>query len=183
MIDDDVQRRKMSKADQMISAMSRADALRFRKWYVPRDSGCWEWIGKLNNAGYGQFSIRNTKTLAHRVVFYLNTSTLPDCLDHLCRNRKCVNPSHLEAVTNKVNSLRGISVSTENARRTHCIRGHAFSKENTIIETNPFKRRCRACKETKWLRDKAHQQGKKQAACALSTPPKDTKEGKGCTNN
>jgi hypothetical protein len=72
---------------------------------------------------------------------------IPDGLviDHLCRNRKCVNPFHLEAVTLKENILRGAGTGAEFARRTHCNKGHEFSEENTIIRSDGG-RRCKTCR-------------------------------------
>ena len=83
---------------------------------------CWLWIGSLHSNGYGQF--RNL--LAHRFSYTLHKGPIPYGLqiDHLCRNRGCVNPKHLEAVTGKTNLLRGISFSAKNAAKTVCHKGH-----------------------------------------------------------
>jgi hypothetical protein len=96
--------------------------------------GCWEWLAGLTMDGYGQFHPRRGfPTHAHRYSYDLLVGPIPDGLDvdHLCRNRKCVNPDHLEPVTVKVNILRGTSPTANNARKTHCKHGHEFSVENT----------------------------------------------------
>jgi hypothetical protein len=71
-------------------------------------------------------------------------------LDHLCRNKACVNPAHLEPVTNRENVLRGVGLSAENARKTHCKRGHPLSGDNVVVSKGGRKRRCVACER---LRD------------------------------
>ena len=65
-------------------------------------------------------------------------------LDHICRNRLCVNPAHLEIVSVKENVLRGVGISAENSRKTHCIDGHEFNEENTLV-LKDGSRVCRAC--------------------------------------
>lgn len=71
-------------------------------------SGCHNWTGSLNSKGYGRLMVDNVRRAAHRVAFQLAGGTIPDGLqiDHLCRNRRCVNPAHLEPVTNRENCLR-----------------------------------------------------------------------------
>lgn len=100
--------------------------------------GCWEWIGAKGADGYGKFAIEGFIS-AHRAAYTLLVGPIPDGLeiDHLCRNRACVNPDHLEPVSRSENIRRGV------AGRTHCRRGHAFTPENTRL--GPDGRRCRAC--------------------------------------
>ena len=98
--------------------------------------GCWEWIRSCSSGGYGHAWIDGGHIYAHRLSYEVHKGKIPDGLtiDHLCRNRKCVNPEHLEAVTRRVNNLRGTSPSAWNYRKTHCISGHEFNKENTDKE-------------------------------------------------
>ena len=117
---------------------------RFEKYYVPEpNSGCFIWTGYLTIGGYGGFG----KKRAHRVSYECVNGDIPDGLviDHLCRTRCCVNPSHMEAVTNKENILRGIGPTARNAVKTHCKKGHEFTPENTILR-NDGERRCQKCK-------------------------------------
>lgn len=108
-------------------------------------NGCWEWSACLHNAGYGIIGIRNKMYLAHRVSYQVLKGEIPAPLDldHLCRNRKCCNPDHLEAVTRRVNLLRGTTIPAANAAKTHCPRGHPYTTENTLIK--PTGRDCRLC--------------------------------------
>lgn len=110
------------------------------------ESGCWIWTGCLNNKGYGQFHHNKKTTYVHRFVFEVLRFTIPDdlCIDHLCRVRCCVNPYHMEPVTNKENILRGESGHAINARKTHCYRGHEFTPANTYIR-KMGERECRKC--------------------------------------
>lgn len=109
---------------------------------------CWVWTAALNH-GYGDFFIKRdtSRARAHRWAYESLVGPIPDglTLDHLCRNRACVNPAHLEPVPMRVNCLRGEGASALCARKTHCVHGHAFSKSNTIIEADRS-RRCRICR-------------------------------------
>lgn len=114
--------------------------------------GCWEWTaGVHHKEGYGQMQNYVTKKtgLAHRIMYELFVGPIPAGLqiDHLCRNRRCVRPDHMEVVTNEVNSLRGAGVAALNARITHCHRGHPFSGDNLYLAKrgDRLKRVCRAC--------------------------------------
>lgn len=93
-------------------------------------SGCWLWVGYTDTQGYARFWNGRRYERAHRWSFKMFVGAIPKgrVIDHLCRVRSCVNPLHLEAVTNEVNVLRGEGTSAVNKRKTHCIRGHSFAE-------------------------------------------------------
>ena len=109
---------------------------------------CWLWTAAQVGNGYGQFNPHGRLVLAHRFAYELLIGPIPDGLqlDHLCRVRRCVRPSHLEPVTQQVNILRGLAPEANGARqraKTHCPQGHAYDAENTYIYKG--ERECRAC--------------------------------------
>lgn len=118
-------------------------------------AGCLIWTGVKNESGYGIVGLyrdyRRTSTKAHAAAYTLERGPVPPGLelDHLCRNRACCEPSHLEAVTKRVNTLRSNNIMAQNARRTHCIHGHEFTPENTYPEAKG--RSCRACRKARNL--------------------------------
>lgn len=130
---------------------------------------CWWWTGKINKRqGYG---IANN-AMAHRSFYkvIVNADLSDDLvLDHLCRNTLCVNPDHLEPVTQRENLMRGATVSARAAKATHCPQGHPYDEENTITKKNGD-RGCKACtypKNSQWHknnREKANVSKRKSRA-------------------
>lgn len=118
---------------------------RFYK-FVEKSDGCWLWTGGLGGNGYGLFWMDGATKVAHRVAYQLAGNQIDDAeqLDHLCRNRACVNPSHVEPVSCRENLLRGQTHAAENAAKTHCPNGHAYDDANTYY-TKKGARSCRAC--------------------------------------
>lgn len=111
------------------------------------DAGCWTWTAGKYPAGYGKFWLRSGTVLAHRWVYEFIVAEIPDglALDHLCRNPSCVNPWHLEPVTDRVNVVeRGTGPTAVNARKTHCPQGHPYDFGNTYVSPKG-KRNCRTC--------------------------------------
>lgn len=105
-------------------------------------SGCWEWTGYKSDQGYAVLRSGGRRWQAYRFSYEVFIGEIGEglYLDHLCRNPSCVNPLHLEPVTNKENVLRGIGPSAQNARKVTCINGHPFTR----IATDGS-RRCQTC--------------------------------------
>ena len=108
-------------------------------------SGCWLWTASTS-MGYGYFRWGKLRT-AHSITYEMTHGSIPAGLelDHLCRNRLCCNPDHLEAVTHRANALRGISPNANNARKACCKNGHGFTPENTYCKPGKTHRTCRIC--------------------------------------
>ena len=97
------------------------------------NSGCWLWDRAISQTGYGNICVDGKYRGAHRVVYEALVGPIPEGLhlDHRCRVRACVNPNHLEPVSQRENSLRGVGAAAVNARQTHCRHGHELTPENT----------------------------------------------------
>jgi hypothetical protein len=114
---------------------------------VQKTDSCWLWTGRVDRCGYGaQFLWHRTLTMPHRYAYELLVGPVAEglTLDHLCRNRLCVNPAHMEPVTLRENILRGDSPHAINARKTHCKHGHAFDEANT--HHGKYGRTCITCR-------------------------------------
>lgn len=126
-----------------------------RFWmHVVKGDGCWLWDGAWNpETGYGHWSVRGGSKFithsAHRWAYVLTRGPLAEGMvpDHLCRNRLCVRPDHLEAVTQRENTLRSpIAPAAVNARKTECVNGHKLEGDNVYRPPkNPGHRHCRKC--------------------------------------
>jgi hypothetical protein len=115
---------------------------------VDKTDTCWLWTGHVSKWGYGETGMRIRPTasgtkLAHRISYELLVGPIPEGLhlDHLCRVRHCVNPEHLEPVTAKENTERGL----HGVLRTHCLRGHELTPDNVRNIKADGARRCRTC--------------------------------------
>ena len=123
---------------------------------VNENTGCWEWTGTLDQCGYGR-DVRwgGHRERAHRILYRIFVGDIPEGaqLDHLCRVRHCVNPEHLEAVSQQENIRRGMTgkLNHHNAHKTHCSRGHGFTDSNTYIRPNGG-RMCKRCAADRGVR-------------------------------
>jgi hypothetical protein len=127
----------------------RKESLRARlRKNIKLDGDCWIWTQVLHEKGYGHFYFRGVILFVHRVSYILHVGPLPSWkemqLDHLCRNRACINPAHLELVTCRENLLRGETSTAERAARTICIHGHPLTSGNVRLNTQGH-RRCKTC--------------------------------------
>jgi hypothetical protein len=118
------------------------------KYEVDPGSGCWLWTASRMPNGYAQFRYSPTKNgYGHRYAYELHIGPIPEgaTLDHLCRVRHCVNPAHLEVVTQRENVMRGQGEAAKNAKKTHCKNGHPLSGDNLYVSSDGRHRVCRTC--------------------------------------
>lgn len=120
---------------------------------------CWAWTGALNSKGYGCVGVYRKSQLAHRVAYEITFGLIPAGLqiDHLCGNKRCCNPAHLEAVTGKTNMER-----TDQARKTHCVNGHRLAGANLIFK-KAGQYTIRNCRECQNARNRAFRAARREA--------------------
>lgn len=117
---------------------------------VDAKGDCWEWCASVRRDGYGAFWDGRTMRPAHRVAYEMLVGPVPSHLqiDHLCKNRRCVNPDHLEPVTAELNRIRGEygkAAQAAQRNKTHCAQGHPYSGANLYVDPQG-NRQCRTCK-------------------------------------
>ena len=146
-----------------------ASGLAERVWAkVRQEGGCWVWGGRVNWRGYGYMSFRDQDRPVHRLMYEACRQPVPEnlTLDHLCRNLRCVNPDHLEPVTNRENILRGDGPAAICARKTHCKRGHALTPDN--LYSSPSVEGQRVCKTCTRAKLRARRLGKRLASNSMA---------------
>ena len=119
------------------------------------ENGCWESKYKSNKDGYIQIKVSPVLLYAHRLVFEwaVRPLTENETVDHTCRNRRCMNPSHLDGCTHVENILRGTSPGAVNARKDSCIHGHPFTEANIYRRASrPHMRECKTCRKEAYER-------------------------------
>jgi hypothetical protein len=122
-----------------------------RFWSRVSVGDCWEWTGTVTRKGYGLVKFPDhRRKVVHRQAWEMLVGPIPDGLDldHLCRNRKCLNPDHLEPVTRRENLMRGATLARVNAQKTHCPQRHPYAGANLGIGS-AGDRYCRSCRSVK----------------------------------
>lgn len=114
------------------------------------DDECWMWLGTVATGGYGRFQSYKNRYLAHRISYFIHHGHVDKNLlvDHICRNRLCVNPKHLRQVDERTNTLENSAgPAYMNKIKEYCIHGHEYSKENTGFDPKKTRRYCLLCKK------------------------------------
>lgn len=132
---------------------------RFWTYVHPNEqTGCWEWTGTKRRRGYGKFRLNLVDYVAHRFAYENLVGTIPAGMqiDHLCRVTGCVNPAHLEPVSQQENMRR--AQIARGALPDHCKHGHAYTPANTYFNPHSESRVCRTCQNKTWRRYDAKRQ-------------------------
>ena len=127
------------------SQSDRARLFKHRKIEAgPEPTTCWLWTAAERGNGYGAYRLKGKSHLVHRIAYLMFRGPIPSNLnlDHLCHNRRCFNPDHLEPVTQQENLSRGLG--NDNSRKQTCLNGHPF---NRVYQTpdGSIKRLCDRC--------------------------------------
>lgn len=147
---------------------AKAPIERFDRYWIPEpNSGCWLWFGATAGNGYGSFYNGDRMVSAHSFSYLHNVGQVPNGLelDHLCRQRCCVNPDHLEPVTRRENTKRGIA-GHHMRGKSQCDRGHPFDESNTHWRPDG-RRTCKKCKSA--ARSKRRLRAKHASSCSAAT--------------
>lgn len=136
---------------------------RIRNGVEVTESGCWEWRRSILAAGYGCIRVDGKTRTTHSVAYEVFKGRVPEGLeiDHLCRNRACCNPDHMEAVTHSVNVRRGNGPKIKRAI-THCPNGHEYTEDNLYRFSG--RRACKTCAKRRSAERKARLRAEKRAA-------------------
>jgi hypothetical protein len=139
---------------------------RFEAKYTVQPNGCWQWTAHLSPKGYPRFRVGRKIVRAHRFAYETHRGPIPDdkVIDHLCRNRGCVNPDHMEVTTNRENCCRGEHPHIIAWRENRCTRGHPFDDQNTQWKKRKDGRLERRCAECSRQYQRARRQAERQAA-------------------
>jgi len=140
------------------------------------ENKCWIWMGELKERDYGKVGLRGSTWLVHRMIYELFVGPIPPgyVVDHRCRNPRCCNPEHLEAVPPRENARRAVpNRPPKRPPSTHCRRGHALIGDNLLVTHSGTRtlRLCRTCQRERGRRYKARQKQAKAATPAGSRRP------------
>ena len=129
---------------------------RFNQGYIIAKNGCWDWQGYVDKTGYAGFLVNHKRLLVHRFSYEIFNGHIPNgiTVDHICKNRKCVNPWHLDLTTRFENVQRGANKIAQNAGKLNCPQGHSYSGENLYVTKKGF-RQCKTCQKIRYRKNQS----------------------------